>query len=268
MVIKNANTWKFPAGEVGLKLIEPNPKTKFEITSSDDIMQMLCYLNAKRLNGTPEKEICLPYMPYSRQDRVISPGDCIPMSILAGALAQEGVTHVYTEDIHSQAAFKIFLDRNIALTSTLDLPYINNIINCAPRHPLGKLAIVAPDKGAINRAMSVAMMNQDYLISMNKKRDKTGAITQYTVTPESMPLSNFNNIEDTLVVCDDICDGGATFIELGKVIKKQAPKATVHLIVTHGIFSKGREVLTPYYNSIHAKHTFLEEAFNERSKRN
>ena len=265
MVIKDTSTWKFPAGEVGVKLSEPNPKTRFDITSSDDIMEMLCYLNAKRLNGTPEKEIFLPYMPYSRQDRVISAGDCVPMGILAGALSQECVRRVYTEDVHSPAAFKIFQEHNIDLTNTLDLPYIKEILRQKNR---GRLVIVAPDKGAVDRALTVARMSDSYIISMEKKRDATGTIVSYRPRPESRNPSVFNTEDSTIVVCDDICDGGATFIELGKVLKEQAPKATKHLIVTHGIFSKGREVLKPYYDSINAKYTFLEEAFNERNQRN
>jgi ribose-phosphate pyrophosphokinase len=267
MVIKDVSTWKFPAGEVGVKLLNPNPKPTFEITSSDDIMEMLCYLNAKRLNGTPEKEICIPYMPYSRQDRVINAGDCVPMSIIAQALATEGVQQVHTEDIHSPVAFKIFNASNIALTSTLDLPYINTIIN-AKRTVLGKVAIVAPDKGARDRAMEVVKLNNDYFICLEKKRDEAGKITSYNTLPGGASISSFDNLDDTLIVCDDICDGGATFVELGKLIKERAPHANVHLIVTHGIFSKGRDVLKPYYDSIHAKHTFLEKAFHERNQRN
>ena len=42
-----------------------------------------------------------------------------------------------------------------------------------------------------------------------------------------------------LLVCDDLVDGGRTFIELAKVLKPHNPKEMA-LYVTHGIFSKGK----------------------------
>ena len=53
---------------------------------------------------------------------------------------------------------------------------------------------------------------------------------------------------DNLIVVDDICDGGATFISLAESIKKYNEKANWYLIVTHGIFSKGVSELEKYYN--------------------
>ena len=45
----------------------------------------------------------------------------------------------------------------------------------------------------------------------------------------------------TGIIVDDICDGGRTFIELGKIIRKDYDRLI--LCVTHGIFSKGVEPL-------------------------
>ena len=48
----------------------------------------------------------------------------------------------------------------------------------------------------------------------------------------------------TAVVTDDICDGGGTFIALIKNIKHKFCKGSkFYLCVTHGIFSKGVDVL-------------------------
>ena len=53
---------------------------------------------------------------------------------------------------------------------------------------------------------------------------------------------------DCLIV-DDICDGGRTFIELAKEIRKQT-NLPIYLIVTHGIFSAGFEQLNEYFAGI------------------
>jgi ribose-phosphate pyrophosphokinase len=45
-----------------------------------------------------------------------------------------------------------------------------------------------------------------------------------------------------VIIVDDICDGGRTFIELAKVLKSNKVK-NITLFVTHGIFSKGVDAL-------------------------
>jgi len=42
---------------------------------------------------------------------------------------------------------------------------------------------------------------------------------------------------------DDICDGGRTFIESAGLLREAYPEADIHLYVSHGIFSKGTDVL-------------------------
>ena len=49
-------------------------------------------------------------------------------------------------------------------------------------------------------------------------------------------------INKRVLIVDDICDGGATFTSLAKVLKN-AGAVYIGLHVTHGIFSKGIQVL-------------------------
>ena len=46
----------------------------------------------------------------------------------------------------------------------------------------------------------------------------------------------------TILIIDDICDGGMTFKLTAERLKELGAKE-VHLYVTHGIFSKGLETL-------------------------
>jgi ribose-phosphate pyrophosphokinase len=54
---------------------------------------------------------------------------------------------------------------------------------------------------------------------------------------------------EQIIIIDDICDGGRTFIELAKVIKEQTDKP-IYLVVTHGIFSGGFEKLSDVLDGI------------------
>ena len=49
------------------------------------------------------------------------------------------------------------------------------------------------------------------------------------------------DVKNVLIV-DDICDGGRTFCEASKLLKKEFG-CVVHLYVSHGIFSRGLEPL-------------------------
>jgi ribose-phosphate pyrophosphokinase len=51
-----------------------------------------------------------------------------------------------------------------------------------------------------------------------------------------------------VLVVDDICDGGGTFMGLGKVINDRLIKADLY--VTHGIFSQGTLALAARYGTI------------------
>ena len=49
---------------------------------------------------------------------------------------------------------------------------------------------------------------------------------------------------------DDICDGGRTFIELGKVLRAKGASKLV-LSVTHGIFSRGPALVFEMFDAIY-----------------
>jgi ribose-phosphate pyrophosphokinase len=56
--------------------------------------------------------------------------------------------------------------------------------------------------------------------------------------------------EKEIVIIDDICDGGRTFIEIAKILKEEKKDIKISLIVTHGIFSAGLKELYEYFDMI------------------
>lgn len=57
---------------------------------------------------------------------------------------------------------------------------------------------------------------------------------------------------DDILIVDDICDGGATFLK----IAKELPNTNLYLYVTHGIFSKGLGDLSRYFIKIFSTDSF------------
>ena len=110
-----------------------------------------------------------------------------------------------------------------------------------------RIVLVSPDGGALKKIYDVAEEFQiPNIVTGMKHRDiKTGKIT-HTEVPD---LSKYGE-DNKFVIVDDICDGGRTFVELAKEIRKQNAISDIYLIVTHGIFSSGLDELSKHFTKI------------------
>lgn len=171
----------------------------------------------------------MPYLPYGRQDKEISNETTFALNTFADIINRMFFKKVTTLDAHSKVAEKLF----------------DNFENIYPGHKIitahhsisdfeegaYNTVMAYPDAGAAERYGSKGGRH----IIGDKVRDQlTGYITEYKI--EGNPEG-----KDILIV-DDICDGGMTFRLMAKELYKQGAQS-VHLYVTHGIFSKGLKVL-------------------------
>lgn len=237
---------KFPGGEVRIrvntdKLPPGHIHIKAVILSSDEIMGLIMLTDAVRRMGATSIRLTMPYIPYARQDRVCSPGDSFSLAAFAGIINSLLFDSIIVYDPHSPVSVDL-IERCVVLKQG-DLllkhkeaaGFIQNSISQGiPTY------LVAPDKGAVTRTSETANLFPGIgVIFADKTRDpKTGAITGMRVLDAYTSKIEKSN----LIVVDDICDGGRTFIELGKVLAEYNPQS-LNLYVTHGIFSQGLEVL-------------------------
>jgi len=63
---------------------------------------------------------------------------------------------------------------------------------------------------------------------------------------------------NSVLIVDDLCDGGATFIAEAKYLKKHYPDISLNLFVAHGIFSKGFDELSEYFDHIYTTNSYQE----------
>jgi ribose-phosphate pyrophosphokinase len=109
--------------------------------------------------------------------------------------------------------------------------------------------LVAPDAGALKKTMELSRLaGMPYIHADKKRNPENGEITGTAV--HSSALGN----QDVLIV-DDICDGGRTFVELAKELKTLTT-GKIYLYVTHGIFSKGLGVFNGIIDHIYTAHVF------------
>lgn len=115
--------------------------------------------------------------------------------------------------------------------------------------------VVSPDAGAVKRTYDFAnFCNINNVITSTKIRDvKTGKI----IKTEVPTIINESSLE-SIVIVDDICDGGRTFVELAKAIREQT-NVPLYLVVTHGIFSSGFQELSKYFEKIVTTDSFAKQ---------
>lgn len=109
--------------------------------------------------------------------------------------------------------------------------------------------IIFGDKSSTKWSYYFQEFEQSEIIHFDKVRKISGDIF---VSLEDQMLNKIK--EDIsgkpILIFDDLCDGGATFISEAKYLIKKFPDRKLHLFVSHGIFSKGFDELFKYFDKI------------------
>jgi ribose-phosphate pyrophosphokinase len=212
------------------------------LRDSEDIMRLLLTVDAvKRAAPSARINLFIPYFPYARQDRVCNEGEAFGAKVMADLINSLNCDNVLICDPHSD------------VTPAL----INNCIPVSQHDIVAEADIVkdgavlcSPDAGAEKKILNLSqeLGGRDIIYGAKIRDTKTGEITETRISGDCQG-------KDVLIV-DDICDGGRTFIELAKVLKKAGAKS-IELYVTHGIFSQGTDVLLEEIDKIYCNYPFI-----------
>lgn len=242
----------FSGGEVQVKIkawigfelgTKPLLKIKGRIVSSESVIELLMLVDAlRRMIPKCRLKLVSPYFPYARQDRVCYPGEAFSLKVFANLINDLNFESVEIWDPHSEIT-PALLDRVEVVPQRI---FVNKIFNLFSDEKLSKknLVLVAPDVGAIKKTREVASSVGLPFIHADKIRNpENGNITGTKVYAEELFVGNggYPKINKDFLIVDDICDGGRTFVELAKELRK-ITVGKIYLYVTHGIFSKGFEV--------------------------
>ncbi len=197
-----------------------------------DFIAGLSVVESIRESGNDMDKLIFPYILGARQDRANPTGDVGFMLATVGRIIDAyNFDSVIVVDPHSPAARK-------EIPNMVEYPLVEIYSLLTDEYYDG---VIAPDKGAHERASLAAQTLNVPLVQGEKVRDvSTGKLSGFAVNVEA---------GKHYLVVDDICDGGGTFIGLAEEIKKQ--EATADLYVTHGIFSKGTNALHEFYQNIY-----------------
>lgn len=226
----------FPGGEVGVKVSggsEDEVTITTRIQNSNDVMELLMVTDAVRrmsTNRSKKIHLLLPYLPYARQDRVVNGGEAHSLYVFTEMLKLQKYESIIVFDAHSEVSGALMTSQNFVAVPNYS--FVKKVFE-------GKadFVLISPDAGAAKkiRGVASAINYQGKPVQALKYRLTNGNIDEIEIFEADLSR------KDAYIV-DDICDGGATFIALAAELRKRNV-GKVFLVVSHGIFSKGLEVL-------------------------
>lgn len=211
--------------------------------TTDGVLDLLLLADALRraLRHDAELHLVMPYVPYARQDRVALPGEPLSAAVFCRLVNSLGFATVTIADPHSDVT-PALLERVRTVPAA---HYVQTLLTHALAH-LPQVALVAPDVGARKRVELVGKAVGAPVAYATKARDPvTGKLSHAEITGELPDLP--------LLIVDDICDGGGTFVALAEVLRAHTAQP-LFLYVTHGLFTKGLQPLQPWFDGIFTAH--------------
>ncbi len=156
--------------------------------------------------------LVMPYIPHARQDRNVS-NRLFTLKYFAEVINLMGFNKVFVLDPHSDVATAL-----INRVELMSLPFQVSI-------PKGG-AIMFPDAGAAKKYSQLYQLEPyETFIIGNKHRDNNGTIIDYE-------LMNFKKGIKSVIIRDDICSYGGTFVAAAKALKERGVEH-ISLVVSH-----------------------------------
>jgi len=263
----NYEMLQFSGGEMHIKLdnsilideckIESCEKViiTHRLRNGDDIMKVLIAQDALKRKGVKHFELVIPYVPYARQDRQCTEGESFTLDVFAKIINSAKFDKVITLDNHSDVSTALIKNCKNIPNDDCVMMAVDNILSNPDQHShpitLKELILVSPDSGANKKSNKLFDNLKCFksLVKCDKRRNTTdGSLSGFEV------FSNDLNGLDCLI-CDDLIDGGRTFIGIAQELKKKNA-GNIYLFVTHGIFSYGFDELAKYFKKIYTTNSF------------
>jgi ribose-phosphate pyrophosphokinase len=227
----------YPSGETHLKKIvlgDGLGTIRADVRNFNDLCDVVVANRLmKRIYNDVEIEWYIPYFPFARDDRRSTPNDGFELELALDLVRRENL-NVVILDPHSDVAGQ--------------LPHITQASVVARFRSVGFILptdlFVIPDAGATKKAYTWLGRN-DYVQGLKQRDTATGKLSNFQLLDADKVKGR------DCVIVDDICDAGGTFLGLAKLLRENGA-AKLTLVVSHGLFTKGREVLSPAFDHVYA----------------
>jgi len=190
------------------------------------IIEFCLLADALKRQGAEKITAIIPWLGYSKQDKVFRPGEPLSVKVIAKIIQTTLIKKIITFDLHNSAIMGFFETPLININaSDLFLDYINSQLKN------NDYIMISPDAGAVKASTQFANKLNIPIAYLNKKRDlKTGK-----VTIESIDRS----IEGKdIIILDDMIVTGSTLLSASKYLNSIGAKS-ITVAATHHLFLDG-----------------------------
>lgn len=222
-----AQTKKFSNGELQVLLDEGYSGKSVVVVQSivdsanDYIIELLLIASSLKKANARDVTAIVPYLPYSRQDKIDESCQSKAIELFWQLMEVAGIDRVITVDLHSQISFR---NSSIKLTNINHLTVFKHVLTGYKDY-----TVVAPDKGALDRATEVASYLGVPFMKLGKKRMPNG---------DCQILSWSSEISyNKYLIIDDIIDSGATISATIQFLKKRHAYS-IDAFITHSLSTK------------------------------
>lgn len=190
---------------------------------NDDLMELLLMIDAAKKSFAKSIHVVLPYMAYSRQDKIHAPREGISARLLADLIVKAGADHIITLHFHADQIQGFFQCPTDNLNPRkLFVDYIKS-------KKIKDSVIVSPDAGGAKMAKSYANDLGIPLVIMHKQRPG------HNISEVTHVIGDVEG--KTPIIMDDMIDTAGSVCAAKEALINAGSNKDVYLGATHAIFS-------------------------------
>lgn len=190
--------------------------------TNEHLVEFVLLIDALERKGAKEITAIIPWMGYSKQDKVFRPGEPLSAKVVAEILQTVKLKKIITIDLHNQATRGFFKVPVVELSARrLFAKFYANFSGL----------VVAPDEGAVKSSTELAEMLGVGVVCVDKKRDLVSG--QVKVAGVSRSVEG----QDLLIIDDNVFTGSTLTTTVRELKKRGAGKIKVG--VTHHLYVPG-----------------------------
>lgn len=203
------------------------------IASMDDLFILLQVYSIFQHENVFLSNVYITYLLTARCDRRFSMGEAVDLNIL-GEILERINTNIFVYDAHSIPNCHTYIENKQLITK-----FIPPEVRC-------QYNICFPDEGAAERYRNCVHTTN----LIGKKHRKPDGI--------SVELNLINKLDSRcpILVIDDLCDGGGTFVALANELDATYSNFQRAIWVTHAIQKTGIELLSAKYDKVYITNSY------------
>ncbi|NJD98390.1 ribose-phosphate diphosphokinase [Thermococcus sp. LS1] len=217
---------KFPDGEKYVRVLGSGDEVLVVQSTfkpqDENLIELLLIGDALRERGFEKLRALVPYLAYSRQDRVTKEGEPVSVRAIMRALGLY-YDELYVFDLHNPETLRFFPGKAVNLSPARAIAeYFGE--------KLGEGIVLAPDKGARERARAVAEKLGLEYSHFEKRRISP---TEVQMWPVDIDVKGKN-----VLIVDDIISTGGTMVRAANLLREMGAEK-IFVAATHGVFAEG-----------------------------